>query len=263
MADEVQGRRLGRQPYRHDDRTFKLHRYLDPKALPPTPRMKKLDPMVKNWPMYANDRIGDCTAAAVGHATQLWTALGHTEVDPTEANVIAMYSAITGYDPAQTDRSGNNPTDQGAVMLDVMRYWRKVGLEGHKIGAFAEVDPSNHGMVKDALYIFEGLNIGVDLPNTAQLQGDYWYRVRDYQTNPNAAPGSWGGHDIWVVDYDQWWLTAVSWGELVHMSWAFWDQYVSECWVAISTDYLRGDKTIEGFDVQTLNADLQQIGRVA
>ena len=38
------------------------------------------------------------------------------------------------------------------------------------------------------------------------------------------APGSWGGHAVDVVGYDDAGLTVVSWGALLRASWDFWDR---------------------------------------
>ncbi len=98
------------------------------------------------WPMYGNDQIGDCTCAAVGHIVNQFTYYGTgEEVQPSEANVIKMYSAITGYKP------GKPATDTGAYCQDVLGYWRKTGLEGHKIVAYAALDASNLDEVKQAI----------------------------------------------------------------------------------------------------------------
>ena len=58
------GVRLGKLPVRHDVRTLQLARYVDTAVLPAPPASYDETAHVHDWPMYANDRIGDCTCAA-------------------------------------------------------------------------------------------------------------------------------------------------------------------------------------------------------
>ena len=52
-------------------------------------------------------------------------------------------------------------------MLSVLKYWRSSGLGGDKIMAFAQLEPRNVNEVKDAVSIFGGCYIGVELPKFA------------------------------------------------------------------------------------------------
>lgn len=256
-ATDRSSMKLGKQPYREDRRTLRFASYVDPKVMPPAPASCKWDRDVKTWPMYANDRIGDCTCAEVGHHLQLWTAAAGHEIDVTEADVVGLYEKVSGYDPA----TGAN--DNGAVILDVLNRWRHDGIAGHKIGAFAEVDVHNHALVEDAIWLFGGISIGVALPVAAQHQANYWHLPRGGTGTPAGRPGSWGGHCVYSLDYDRRGITVVSWGELIRMSWAFWDAYCEEAWAVISTDFLNGaQQTPQGFNVAQLQADLAQIGKV-
>ena len=65
---------LGRLPVRRDVRTLALARYVDRAELPRRRRHLDLTKRVPDWPMYANDRLGDCTCAAAGHMIEAWTA---------------------------------------------------------------------------------------------------------------------------------------------------------------------------------------------
>src|SRR5215471_8750921 len=156
--------KLGKQPARHDPRTLLLASYITP-ALPPAPAAVDLTKKVKSWGMMENDQIGDCTCAAAGHLMMEWTAnAGKKMFTPTDKQVVAAYSAITGYNPA----TGAN--DNGAVEIDVLNYWRQSGIAGHKIGAYVALEPSNHIHIMDSVFIFEGCYIGLQLPISAQAQ---------------------------------------------------------------------------------------------
>ena len=71
-----------------------------------------------------------------------------------------------------------------------------------------------------------------------------------------ARPGSWGGHAVNVVAYDDRTLTVVTWGRLQEMTWAFWERYVDESYAIISPDFLDAGKAPNGFDLAALRRDL-------
>ena len=121
-------RRLGRLPVATDTRTLRLAQYVDLAALPPAPPEMDISRAVLAWPMSANDRIGDCTTAAAGHMIEAWTAAAAgTAVAITEDAVLTAFDHVKQVDPLTGE--------EGAVELDVLRYWRKTGIAGHRIGA--------------------------------------------------------------------------------------------------------------------------------
>lgn len=180
------------------------------------------------WPMYANDAIGDCTCAGVGHMVNQLTFYGTgTEVVPTEAHVVAMYSAITGYTPKR-------PTsDTGAYCQDVLGYWRKTGLEGHKIVAYASLDVSNLTEIKKAISLFGSVYVGLNFPGSAMDQfdnGQIWDVVKGARIE--------GGHCVIAGAYGDGKIGLVTWGAETEMTEAFWKKYVDEAWVVLDADGL-------------------------
>ena len=239
--------KLGKLPVRTDVRTLLFARYVDRAKLPPPPPDLDLASAVPEWPMYANDRIGDCTTAAAAHMIEAWTAPARgVAVEVSERAVLAAFDKVKQVDPATGE--------EGAVELDVLTYWRKRGIGGHRIGAFARVPVWDHRLVRVAAYLFGGLYIGIQLPLSAQRQPVWdWTGSLD---GP-ARPGSWGGHAVDVVAYDRHALTVVTWGRLQQLTWAFWDRYVDEVYGIISVDFLdEAGEAPNGFDLATLKADL-------
>jgi hypothetical protein len=238
--------RLGRLPVRTDVRTLQLARYVDRTKLPAPPASYDETQHVAEWPMYANDRLGDCTCAAAGHMIEAWTGAsrGH-DTEISERSVVSAFEAVKIVDP-QTG-------EEGAVELDVLNYWRKHGIGRHKIGAFAKVSTWDHTLVKTGAFIFGGLYIGLSLPKTAQDQAVWDWT---HSLSGPAAPGSWGGHAVDVVRYDKKGVTVVTWGRLQEMTWAFWDRYCDEAYCIISNDFLSGGKAPNGLDLSALNSDL-------
>jgi hypothetical protein len=247
--------KLGKNPVRHDPRTLLLASYISAK-LPKPPEQFDLTKKVSQWGMMENDQIGDCTCAAAGHLLMLWTANAGDEFVPTDQQIVAAYSAVTGYNPA----TGAN--DNGAQEIDVLNYWRQTGIANHKIGAYMALEPSNHGHILDSVYIFQGCYIGLQLPKSAQAQTE---NHQPWSVPPGGAvgdgkAGSWGGHAVPVVAYDQRSLTVVTWGALQTMTWGFWAAYCEEAYAILSLDYLTGaKKTPNGFDLQQLQADLADL----
>ena len=241
--------KLGKLPVRLDVRTLRLARYVDRAQLPAPPAQLDLTAHVPDWPMYDNDRIGDCTIAAAGHMIEAWTAAAHGRpVEVTEHAVLYAFDAVKIVDPA----SG----EEGAVELDVLRYWRKTGVGGHRIAAFAGVSLHDEHLVRAGAYLFGGLYIGLALPLTAQRQ-DVWDWTGSL-AGP-AKPGSWGGHAVDVVGYDADGLTFVTWGRLKRMTWRFWERYVDEAYALISGDFLDAHRAPNGFDLTALKADLELV----
>jgi hypothetical protein len=243
--------RLGKQPARHDPRTLLMANYLQ---LPPIPAAKDWTPAAKSaWGMMKNDTLGDCTCAAVGHAIQCWSAnAGAREITISDADVVAAYSAITGYSPSDP------ASDRGAVELDVLNHWRKNGIGGHKIQAYVATEPKNHGHVRAAIDLFGAAYIGLALPVSAQKQ-KVW-SVAPGGATGTGAPGSWGGHAVIVLAYDAHGLTCITWGQPKRMTWGFWDTYCDESYGLLSPDWVNKHKPApSGFDLAALQVDLKEL----
>ena len=239
---------LGKKAPLHDPRTLQLAKYVT-SSLPAAPPTKIWSSKVSAWPMYMNDKIGDCAIAGPGHMIEAWSANAASLIQVADADVLKAYEDVGGYRP------GHPSTDGGCVLMNVLKYWQKTGIGGHKIGAYASVSPRSSAYVMDAIYLFGGLNTGFALPVTAQNQ-TVWDVVAGAKTNPNAAPGSWGGHCVNIVDYDARSLTCVTWGGLKKLTWAFFKAYCDEAYAIVSQDFLVAGKAPNGFDAAALQADL-------
>lgn len=207
---------------------------------------------ITTWPMMLNDQIGDCTVATVGHLIMLFTffASGLAVIIP-DPIIRAFYFAIT------------NGQDTGAVEDDVLHRWVNQGItraDGtlDKIIDWCSMDVSSHPEVMVALWWFGGLFIGLDLPLATQDMGDVW-DVTAHAHGAQWAAGGWGGHAAPVVGYDATGVYVVSWGQLVRVTWAFWDAYVTEAHAPLSPDYLDAKgATPGGLTKAQLVADLAQ-----
>jgi len=242
--------RLGRKAIKRDSRTLKLAKYLTEK-LPNPPAALDWSQGEDNWGIMLNDNLGDCTIAACGHAIQVWSRQVMTKYTVSDSDILAAYELWDGYDPT------NPATDDGGVELDVLNNWRNLGLANHKLFGFAEVTPTNLLEVRQAINLFGGVYIGVELPKTAQKQ-----KIWDVTnvTSNNSEPDSWGGHCVFVTGYDETSFTCITWGKLKKMTVPFWIKYVDEVYAVFGADWMCGyGQAPSGFDLTQLTADLAQI----
>lgn len=245
--------KYGKLPVRHDARTLAFERYTSrlpnpPRSVSPLDRFQHF-----GWGTLGNDQYGDCVWAGAAHETMLWTTEAGKLARFDDVHVLADYAKVTGFDP----RTGAN--DNGTVVLDALNYRRKVGVHdasgtAHKIGAYAKVDASNTVHLKAAVWLFDAVGIGFEVPDYAEDQfalGQIWHIGGQ---DPNAPIV--GGHYVPVVGYDSGGLWLVTWGELHRMTWQFFRKYTDEAYALLSPDMLRAGKSPDGFDLATLNADL-------
>jgi hypothetical protein len=243
--------RLGKNAPVVDARTMLFGTYLTP-GLPPPPPSVDYGSKVSTWPMYYNDQYGDCTCAAAGHLIQNWTASAGTEITPPDPTVLSFYEHFVGTPP---------PPDEGCNMLSVLKYWRKTGLDAHKVTAFASIKLQNHAQAMNAIYLLGGIYIGVALPNSVLPQGQNYLEI-PWVVPPggavgDAAPNQNNGHCIPAVGYDATNLYVVTWGAVKSMSWQFYDAYADEAYAIVSQDFVNvAGQDPAGFSLTQMLSDL-------
>jgi hypothetical protein len=242
---------LGRKPKLLDHRNLLIHNYMDVEklsALPHPPLSRSyLKKLPKNTGMMLNDKLGCCPLAAAGHIIQCLTANDSTMVTVPDSAILKAYEDVGGYVP------GRPETDNGAYMLDALKYWKKTGIGGHKILAFAEiVDYRDHALMNECLNLFGNVYIGLGLPISAQTQA-----VWDVSTGPDAQVGSWGGHAVNVEAFSPFVRKVRTWGETQQSTCDFDDTYIEEAYVVLSTDWSGPDRIApNGFNLDALMTDL-------
>ena len=124
------GYRFGKRPPKNDYRTLRFRNYVTAALAPPPAAFNVLDRVYDSlhttdptqlFPMDGNDRYGDCTIAALGHAITVYRGLIGTRRIMTERAVLKLYMHLTG------------GVDSGLNELDVLGYWRKHAVDGDKI----------------------------------------------------------------------------------------------------------------------------------
>ena len=234
--------KLGKKGPSNDKRNLKLVKYMEPSLVPPDQ---------VNWQnnctyqMYLNDQLSDCTCAAVGNQIITWENNVNNNNILSNNDVLGLYELVGGYNP-------NDPTtDQGCVETDVLNYWTNSGVNGHKIGAYVQIDNTNLNQIKNAIAYMEGTYIGIQVPEgIPEDPGSVWDVI------PNAEIE--GGHAIILVGYDDNYLYTISWGAVYKMTYAFFTTYCDEAYALVSNDELNGNGVnAASLNINQLNNDLK------
>ena len=248
LTRDISKIKLGKKAPKRKPETLQLANYL---ALPSVPSSYAWLPKIKSYGMMLNDSIGDCTIAAAGHLIMEWTADNKKLFTPRNGDILKAYEAVSGYVP------GDPSPDNGAVILDVLDYWRKTGIAGRKITAYAAAEPGNQQHIRASIYLFGGVDLGLQLPISAQ--GQKVWSVPPEGLTGDGAPGSWGGHSVPGLAFDANGVTVITWGETLRMTWQFFAAYCDEAYAIISPDFLAKSKSPAGVDLASLEADLKEI----
>ncbi len=201
--------------------------------------------------ILGNDEWGDCAEAGYMHLLQAQSYNNRRPVQPTLEETLALYTAVTGFDPA-AGPSGENPTDNGTALTDLLTHALKNGVTAggvlHKIAGYAALDVSSLAQLRWAAYTFGGLYLGINCPAECQRNTDNW----------NFAPGLpiEGGHCIVQLGQGADGGHVDSWGMNIPVSNSFILGYVDEGYIVITEDWIDAQigKTPTGLDLSGLLA---------
>lgn len=200
----------------------------------------------RGWGMLGNDHLGDCTVAGAMHVVMLWRAAIGNPVIFTALDATEDYFSITG------------GSDSGVNMMQQGKYWQDVGFrdstgQRHKILAYMHVDPTNLAHVDAACYLFDAVGWGVSVgPYEEQAfeRGQPWA----YPTYTIA-----GYHYVPMVGKDPQYRKIITWGGLQDVSEAWFKGRVGEVVAILTDENLQSGKTLEGFNLDDLKADLLRL----
>lgn len=206
--------------------------------------------------MDGNDTVGDCIIAMIAHWIMCITAHTGTMIVPTQAECLAAYSAITGYDPNATpDKDGNNPTDNGTTISDLMQYMMSTGIAGVKILAWGDVDITNIEEQKLGIYAFGGTLDAANLPQSAV---DQFNANQSWSVIPDDG-GIVGGHGFVNLGFGSMGTDGVSWAKLIAMLWPWRLKYMMETAVAITPAWFKAGIAPNSLNMDALNAILASL----
>lgn len=246
--------KLGKKPARPGSIRFAFRKYANLSVLPTPPAEFGHDALVTQpWGMLGNDQYGDCVWAGAGHETMLWNADAGRIVQFTDAGVLSDYSVVTGFNPSDPS------TDQGTDMAMAAAYRKTTGVIDaagvrHKVGAYLSIPAGALDEMLVASFVFGTLGIGITFPDSAMAQfnaGQPW----------DVVPGSTieGGHYVPNLARRSGMFVIDTWAKEQPMTDAFASANNDENVVYLSQEFLVGGKSLEGFDLDQLNADLASL----
>jgi hypothetical protein len=211
--------------------------------------------------VYLNNSLGDCVIAGMAHVVGVLTGnAGSKPVIYTNQQIIALYGAIGGYKP------GVPSTDQGCDEQTALNFWENDGApigSTHKIAGWMSIDGTNPEEFRTALWLFENLYFGLELPDTwvnptPSRSGFVWDTAG--QPDPN------NGHCVVGVGYNAKGVTIATWGMTGLMTNAAIAKYATmagggELYAVISQDGINKavQKAPTGFDWSQLVADFDSM----
>lgn len=207
--------------------------------------------------MYLNDSLGDCVIAGMAHVEGVLTGNVGNPAIFSDGQIMALYSAIGGYVP------GDPSTDQGCDEQTALNYWQQKGVVDRKIMGWMSVNPSDSTEVRTALWLFENLIFGVELPDAwvnpmPSAPGFVW------ESAGEADPEN--GHCFVATGYGPSGLQICTWGMLGSITNAAVQKYAGaseggELYCVISQDGIAkaSQKAPNGFDWSQLVADFDSM----
>jgi hypothetical protein len=210
--------------------------------------------------MYLNDTEGDCVIAEMCHSEGIFT--GNANGGPvifTPDQVNTLYSAIGGYVP------GDPSTDNGCDIQTALSYWGNKGLLNGELKnqGYLAVNPSDKTEIQIALFLFENLCFGVELPDAwinpvPEDSGFIW--------DVAGAPDPDNGHCFLGFGYDYGGVNISTWAMQGMITYNAIADYCSsgnsgELYTVLSEDSVNIAKSRapNGFDWTQLLADFQAI----
>jgi len=219
--------------------------YYMPGPLPKPPA--KVDiPSVSSWGMDGNDIWGDCGVAGINHYFMADASIADvSEAFPQDQQIVDYYLTYTG------------GADSGVVLSDFLSYVKAKGFCGHTVAAYAPVAvhdvPTLQFSVNAYGAAYTGIQVTSAMMTKVQASPPWIWTAADTQ-----GPVE-GGHCIPVVAYDDTYLYAVTWGQVVAISYPAWHHMSTEAWAILTGEFKDGDS--RGINLAALQADLKKVAR--
>jgi len=208
--------------------------------------------------IYLNDTLGDCVIAGMAHVVGVLTGnAGPAPFIFTNDQITALYSAIGGYVP------GDPSTDQGCDEVTALNYWQNNGAPGgsHKILGWVSVDYKNPDEYRTAMWLFENLYFGLDLPDAwtqISANGFVWSPGTPDPANGHCVIGC--GYDSTGIIIDSWGLTGTITDSAILEVLA--PKYGGELYTVVSMDSINAASQLapNGFAASQLITDFNAMG---
>lgn len=191
---------------------------------------------------FGNDQVGDCTRAKQAVAAMRMERLEQKKtIDITDEEVMRVYKEMC-------IRVYGSDADEGAYEEDALDCWRRqeytfkdVKGNPYTIDAYLRIDPKNQTQVKAGLALSgaKGIAVCFNLPEAFSSiePPDVWDIPEGQPLTGEWQPGSWGGHSMWVHDYNEVGVEVDhTWGlKPQRVSWAAVAAYMDEAHLVIDS----------------------------
>lgn len=254
-------RRLGKAPARSHLNALVFSNYAEP--LPVLPAATNFWTKEKEFPKqsFGNLDYGDCTRASQAIAALRMERLETNEtISITDAEVERVYFEMT--------KKYYGGGDTGANEMDALNEWRRPDCtfkdsNGNPltIDAYLRVNQANIQEIKQAMVIAKahGIKICMNLP--LAFSGTLtWDIPIGQQPIGRYQPGSWGGHSMFTVDYNEFGLIVPTWDTFAYISWNAVANYADEAYVVIdSIDSWRTIVAKSELNLDAIKSDVNQV----
>ena len=215
--------------------------------------------------IYLNDQLGDCVAAGIAHLIGVWTA--NADPAPTLFADWQIKNAYHWLSDGQYPVRDSGCDEEFALNFVAAKGFEPQSYTPHRIVAWVGVDAANWREVKTALWLFEGLMSGVELP-------DAWINPPPagdgFTFDVAGDPVPENGHCMTHFSYDADGLGCATWGMYGRLTEAALAKYMTPAnggalYAAISQEALirASGKAPNGFNAAQLVADAHAFGYVS
>ena len=210
--------------------------------------------------IYKNNLYGWCVPAGLLHLKGIWT--GNADTWPggqqfTDAQLLALYTLLSGGTFTPDDPN----TDNGCDEMTALNILMSQGFpDGEKPIGYMRVDGANWEHVKLAIWLFEGLLTGCELPDECVAQipaGD------GFVWDASGPPDPGNGHCMALGGYDSDTAEDVTWGLVGRVTKRFIGKYMvnsvgGELYAILTPSLISRAtaKAANGFDFDALKADM-------
>jgi hypothetical protein len=199
--------------------------------------------------MLANDQVGDCAEASFLHIRMANSAANRTPEIFTDKDALDLYTAVTGYNPNALLIDGENPTDQGTALTDLLAYAQAKGL----ILGWAAVNWRDPEELNAAINAFGSVYTGIQV--TASMMEDF---DNGKPWNGPFVGGNLGGHAVPFFGFGRLGRTCITWAKRQQVGPAFVECF-DEVYALIFPEWIESAKnntTPSGVNLSVLQSAL-------
>jgi hypothetical protein len=212
--------------------------------------------------MYMNDSLGCCVISAKQHKVRLWDVegTGSDTVTFSDTTTVKNYTTFGNYQP------GNPDSDQGCDMVTAAHLELTHGTlddagKRHKPGIVLQLQPGNWEQLLYAIYLFDGVELGVLV--TPGMQEAFANQQPWDLPQFNLAYVE-GGHCVLATNRSGGLPEVISWGEPQPLTKALYTapgfNTVTLCYA--SREKLRNGKDLEGLSWSDMRSDITKVSHL-